>query len=183
MRFIISLSGFIFIIWSLSMSTGLSSCTKEKIVFDTVTVIKKDTVLVKDSSFSKALLTAYPWKTTELRAVFGGDSIYFSRGGTNNTVGFGDRSIEVYTFNPDGTGSLFDGLDGTHLIKDWQFVNSDNTKLTFLITTTSSPSSKSYLMTWENIRYKNGSIYTDDYWFDNKVDKYYHGQAIRYQAK
>lgn len=173
----------------LSMSSVFTSCTKDHTIFDTVTVIKKDTIiikdtlLIKDSSFSKALLTAYPWKTTELRAVYGGDSIYFSRGGTNNTSGFGDHSIEFYTFNPDGTGSYLDGLNATHIIKDWQFVNSDNTKLTFLVNSTSSPSSISYLMTWDNIRYKNGSIYTDDYWFDNTVSKYFHGQSIRYQAK
>ena len=139
--------------------------------------------MIKDSSFSKELLTAHPWKTTELRAVYGGDLIYFYRSGTNNTTAFGDFSIETYTFNPDGTGSLLDAQNGTHIIKDWQFVNSNNTKLTFLVNTTSSPSSKSYLITWENIRYKAGSIFTDEYWFDNKVFKYYHGQAIRYQAK
>src|SRR6185437_5753872 len=93
MKFILSLSGII-LLWSLSMSTFLTSCTKDKTIFDTVTVIKKDTLvikdtlLIKDSSFSKALLTAYPWKTTELRAVWGGDSIYYYRGGANNTAGF-----------------------------------------------------------------------------------------------
>ena len=164
------------------MGTFLTSCTKDKTIFDTVTVIKNDTLLIKDSSFSTALLTAYPWKTTELRAVYGGDSIYFYRGGTNNTAGV-DYSIETYTFNPDGTGSLLDALNGMHNITNWQFVNSDDTKLTFFVNTTSSPTSISYLITWENIRYKAGSVFTDEYWYDNKAFKYYHGQAIRYQAK
>jgi hypothetical protein len=170
------------------MTTFLTSCTKDNTIFDTVTVIKTDTLqitdtlLIKDSSFSTALLTAYPWKTTELRAVYGGDSIYFYRGGTNNTSGF-DFSIETYTFYPDGTGFFLDALNGTHLLKDWKFVNSDNTKLTFLVNTTSSPTSISYLITWENIRYKAGSVFTDEYWFDNKARRYYHGQAIRYQSK
>lgn len=167
----------------LSMSTSLTSCTKDKTIFDTVTVTKTDTLVIKDSSFSKALLVAYPWKTTEVRAVYGGDSIYYYKGGTNNTTGFGDRSIETYTFNPDGTGSLLDAENATHNITNWQFANSDNTKLTFFVNTTSSPSSISYLMTWENIRYKDGSVFTDEYWYDNKALKYYHGQAIRYQAK
>ena len=166
----------------LSMGTSLTSCTKDKTIFDTVTLTKTDTLVIKDSSFSKALLVAYPWKTTELRAVYGGDSIYFYRGGTNNTAGF-DYSIETYIFNPDGTGSFLDAQNGTHIIKDWQFVNSDNTKLTFLENTTSSPTSISYLITWENIRYKAGSVFTDEYWYDNKAFKYYHGQAIRYQVK
>ena len=182
MKIILSLSG-IMLLCCLSMSTFLTSCTKDKTIFDTVTVIKTDTLVIKDSSFSSALLIAYPWKTTELRAVYGGDSIYYYRGGTNNTVGFGDRSIETYTFNADGTGSLLDAENGMHNITNWQFVNSDNTKLTFLVNTTSSPSSISYLITWENIRYKNGSVFTDEYWYDNKALKYYHGQAIRYQAK
>ena len=187
MKFILSLSGII-LLWSLSMSTFLTSCTKDKTIFDTVTVIKKDTLvikdtlLIKDSSFSKALLTAYSWKTTELRAVWGGDSIYYYRGGADNTAGF-DYSIETYTFNPDGTGSYLDARNGTHIIKDWKFVNSDNTKLTFLVSTTSSPTSISFLITWENIRYKGGSIFTDEYWYDNNTLRYYHGQAIRYQAK
>lgn len=187
MRFLLSLSGII--ILYLSITTVLPSCTKDNTIFDTVTVIKKDTLvvkdtlLIKDSSFSKSLLTAYPWKTTELRAVYGGDSVYYYVGGTKNTSGFGDFAIETYTFNPDGTGSLLDALNGTHYITDWQFTNSDNTKLTFFVTTTSSASSQSYLITWENIRYKNGSIFTDEYWYDNKALKYYHGQAIRYQEK
>ncbi len=188
MKFILSLSGII-LVWSLSVSTFLTSCTKEKTIFDTVTVIQKDTVIVKDtlviqdSSFSAELLTAYPWKTTELRAVYGGDSIYYYRGGSNNTAGFGDRSIETYTFNPDGTGSLLDANGSPHGIKDWQFVNSEKTKLTFQLNTTSSPSSITYLITWENIRYKDGSIFTDEYYYDNYAFKYEHGQAIRYQVK
>src|SRR3569623_1690002 len=183
MKLILSLSGIILILSSLSTTTLLTSCTKDQTIFDTVTVtktdtlsvIKTDTLLIKDSSFSKALLTAYPWKTTEVRAVCGGDSIYYYRGGTNNTIGFGDRSIETYTFNADGTGSLLDGENGSHNITNWQFVNSDNSKLTFLIN--NPPSSQTFLITWENIRYKDGSIYTDEYYFDNYVGKYYHGQA------
>jgi hypothetical protein len=188
MKFILSLSGII-LIWSFSISTCLTSCTKDKTIFDTVTVIKKDTLVVKDtlvikdSSFSSALLTAYPWKTMQLRAVYGGDSIYFNLGGANNTAGFGDRSVETYTFNPGGTGSLFDANGYTHNITNWQFTDSADTKLTFLLNTTPSPSSISYLITWENIRYKAGSIYTDEYYYDNYAFKYYHGQAIRFQAK
>jgi len=139
MKFILSLSGIILILSSLSTTTLLTSCTKDQTIFDTVTVtktdtlsvIKTDTLLIKDSSFSKALLIAYPWKTTELRAVWGGDSIYYYRGGTNNTTGFGDRSIETYTFNADGTGSLLDGNNSLHPITNWQFANSDSTKLPF----------------------------------------------------
>jgi len=188
MKFILSLSGII-LIWSLTITTSLTSCTKDKTIFDTVTIIKKDTVIIKDtlvikdSSFSEALLTAYPWKTTELRAVYGGDSIYFYRGGSNNTAGFGDRSTEVYTFNANGTGVMLDGNGYSHGIENWKFVNSDKTKLTFEYHTTSASSSKTFLMTWENIRYKNGSIFTDDYYYDTYAYKYYHAQAIRYQVK
>ena len=181
MRFILNLSGIILIMSFLSMSTSLTSCTKDKTIFDTVTVTKTDTLVIKDSSFSKALLTGYPWKETELIAVWGGDSIYYYRGGTNNTTGFGDRSIETYTFNSDGTGSLLDVFNNLHNITNWQFVNSDNTKLTFLVN--DPPSSKTFMMTWDNIRYKSGNIFTDDYYFDNYANKYYHGQAIRYQVK
>lgn len=170
----------IILLWAFSISTSLTSCTKDKTIFDTVTVIQKDTILVKDSSFSSALLTAYPWKTTELRAVYGADSIYFYRGGSNNTYGFGDRSIETYTFNSGGIGSLLDAAGYNHVIEGWQ-LNSDNTKLTFLLHITNS--ALSYLVTWENIRYKNGSIFTDEYYYDNFALKYYHGQAVRFQAK
>lgn len=172
MKFILSLSGII-LLWSLSMSTFLTSCTKDNTIFDTVTVIKTDTLVIKDSSFSTALLIAHPWKITELRGVLGGDSIYYFRGGTSNTAGFGDRSIETYTFYPDGTGTLLDGNNSSHNISNWQFVNSDHTKLTFLVN--NPPSSKTFLMTWENIRYKDASIFTDEYYYDNYVYKYYHG--------
>ena len=188
MKFLFGLSGIIFLLF-ISFSPVLTSCTKEKIVTDTVTVIKKDTLVVKDtlvikdSSFSAALLTAYPWKTTELRAVYGGDSIYYYRGGANNTAGCGDRSLETFTFNPGGTGSLYDASGYTHNITHWQFVDSTNTKLTFYLNTTPSPTSISYLVTWENIRYKNGNIFLDEYYYDNYAFKYYHGQSIRYQAK
>jgi hypothetical protein len=188
MKFILSLSGIV-LLYSLSITTFLTSCTKDKTIFDTVTVIRKDTLVlkdtlvIKDSSFSEALLTAYPWKVTELRAVYGGDSIYFYRDGAANTAGFRDRSIETYTFNSDGTGSMLDGSGYSHGIENWQFVNSEKTKLTFQYHTTPSASSKTFLMTWENIRYKDGNIFTDEYYYDTYVYKYYHGQAIRFQAK
>ena len=188
MKSILSLSGII-LVFSLSITTSLTSCTKDKTIIDTVPVTKndtltvKDTVLIKDSAFTEELLTAFPWKTTELRAVYGGDSIYYFQGGANNTTGFGDRSIETYTFNPDGTGSLLDANNSLHGLVDWQFVNPEKTKLTFLIHTTSSPLSTTYLITWENIRYMDGNIYTDEYYYDSYALKYYHGQAIRYQAK
>ena len=186
MKFLLSLSGII-LFWSLSISTCLTSCSKDKTIFDTVTVTKndtvtlKDTVIIKDSAFTSELLTAYPWKVNELRAVYGGDSIYYLRGGSNNTTGFGDRSIETYTFNTDGTGSLLDGNSYTHSIINWQFANSEKTKLTFLLNTNTSAGF--FLVTWENIRYKDGTIQTDEYYYDTYALKYYHGQAVRFQAK
>lgn len=180
MKLASSLFGIV-LIWSLSISTCLTSCTKDKTIFDTVTITRNDTLFIKDSAFTPELLTAYPWKVNELRAVYGGDSIYYLRGGLKNTTGFGDRSIEAYTFNVNGSGSLLDGNLYTHNISNWQFANPEKTKLTFFLST-NSPSG-SYLITWENIRYKNGIIYTDEYYYDVLALKYYHGQAIRFQVK
>src|SRR5688572_13503176 len=189
MRFLLGSTAIFIWVATAFFGGSMASCTKDHTVYDTVTVIQKDTflvkdtVIIKDSMFSEELLTAAPWKTWELRGVYGGDSIYFLRGGSNNTTGFGDRSIETYTFYPDGTGLLLDAANATHPIADWKFTNAEKTKLTLLLHATPSTSSVAHFVTWEHIRYKDGRIYTDEYYYDNYVFKQYHGQAIRYQSK
>lgn len=167
MKIILGSSCLLLVTLTLFFETGLTSCTKEKIV--------------KDPTLTDAMLIAGPWKTREMRAVFGGDSIYYLQGGTNNTSGFGDRSLESYTFNQDGTGTFIDGAGSPHPIEQWKFENAEKTKLTFFLHATGSISSVAHFVTWENIRLKNGAIYTDEYYFDKYVFKHYHGQAIRYQ--
>ena len=175
-------SSALFIVIALSvMQGGMTSCTKDHTIFDTVTVVKKDTVYIQDTVLTAAILTAHPWKTQELRALYGVDVLYYMRGGSSNTFNF---DTEYFTFNPGGTGVSIDANGFTHEIKEWQLsnttnpINTNNTKLTFKYRYSTS-SSIFHDMTWENIRYKNKSLMTDEYWHDNFNGKDYHGQAIR----
>src|SRR5579863_550825 len=147
-------------VWSciLFLQISFSSCTKTntvtKTVTDTVTVIQKDTIN-KDTALTAAILTANSWKIQEMRATFGGSSIYYLRGGSNNTQSFDN---EYVTFNSDHTG-LYSDNTGVQTTLTWNFSDATNTGLIWTWNAPPTP----VLITWENLYYKNGGIHYDEF--------------------
>ena len=72
MKVFLSISAFFFFIVLATFQGGLTSCTKDRTIYDTVTVVEKDTVTVKDTVVIKdtlvteAILTANPWKINRI---------------------------------------------------------------------------------------------------------------------
>jgi len=162
--------------------TVLTSCKKETIdhtIYDTVTVIKKDTVTVKDTVtiadtlVTEAILTANGWKPLELRGVNEGTVLYYLRGGSSNTD---DYTNEYYVFNSNHTGYEMDNGGVTHNLTQWALSNPDNPKLT---ATYQVDATTTMVLTWENLRFKNNSLYYDEYYFNPIVGNDFHGQGIR----
>ena len=160
---------FFAIITSLSLfQMSVSSCTKEKIVnkTDTVTVTRQDTTL------SDQMLTAHRWKIYEERGVSGNNFvIYYLRGGSNNTFNLDGERVK---FNANGTG-IHTAHGGGTTNYTWAFSNPEHTKLTWTVVNTPG----TYTITWENIRYKNGLIYLDQYYRDANTGSNSHSQQIR----
>jgi hypothetical protein len=148
---------------------GTGSCTKETIIYDTVTV--KDTVILKDTAFSAELLTVNAWRLKEVLGVVGNESLFYLRGGSNNTENFDNEYIR---FSSDKTG-VHTFNNGVQAVITWKFENEDHTKLTWAVYNT--PATFTY--TWDNIRYKNKSIYFDQYYTDGNTGKRSHSQNIR----
>lgn len=184
MKAILSASIIFLVIFLSAVQGGLTSCTKDHTIYDTVTVIKndtvtviqKDTITIKDTMLTAEILAANQWKYQQYIGVFGGDSIFYNRGGTANTFNYDSDYIEFYN---DGsqTGFSQDAAGYSHLIKEWQFTNSEHTQMTFKWYITSS--SIYHSVTWDNIRYKNKSIMFDEYYHDNYVDVNVHNQSVR----
>jgi hypothetical protein len=92
-------------------------------------------------------------------------------GGANNIINFDN---EYFTFNQNKTGTYFDANNATHQLT-WDFMNSQNTTLTF---TVSNPSpTPSQVVIWDNVRYKNGALLYDEYWSMSGTNS--HSQGIR----
>lgn len=184
MRIILGTSAILLMIILSIVQGGLTSCTKDHTIYDTVTVIQKDTVTViekdtvtiKDTMLTAEILCANQWKYQVYRGVFGGDSLVYYRGGTSNNFNYDADYMEFYN---DGsqTGFSMDALGSPHLIKGWQFTNSEHTQMTFQWYVTNSPIY--HFVTWDNIRYKNKSLMYDEYYHDNYVDKNVHDQSVR----
>lgn len=171
MKSFLSVSTFSFIVLFI-LQSATSSCTKENTIYDTLTVIKRDTIIIKDTAISLQLLTANSWKVEELRGVQGNNEIvYYKRGATGNTENF---DPEYITFNSNKTGVYYDAFRTTHQIT-WDFLNADNTKLTFTILKTAPETN--HTVTYENLRYKNGALLFDQYWTYKGVNS--HAQAVR----
>jgi hypothetical protein len=161
---------------------GLTSCTKDPIehtIYDTVTVQKTDTltvtdtVTIADTMVTEAILTANSWKLLELRGLNEGTVLYYLRGGSSNTD---DYTNEYYVFNSNHTGYEVDNSGFTKNITQWALSNPNNPKLTC---TYQLDPSTTMVLTWENLRFKNKSLYYDEYYFNSVVNKDFHGQGIR----
>jgi hypothetical protein len=155
-------SPFVAIIFLFIFQTGVTSCTKEKTIVDTVTKVMVDTVVKvrvdtlqeKDTILTAAMLTANSWKPSVVRGIINNTYIIYVRGGSGNTQSF---DIEYITFNPDGTGIYHDGV-GVATTFAWHFVDA-----TTLIWVWNGPYGV-IPITWENIKYDDGAIrYTEFY--------------------
>lgn len=156
---------------------GLNSCSKghtiDHTVYDTVkvTITAHDTTVIKDTAVSFQLLTANSWKIKEIRGVLANNAYYYLRGGTNTGINYDNESI---TFNANKTGSYVDPNGYSSVMTSWDFVGNDSTKIVFVIafptvTTT---------LHWENMRYKNGALYYDEYYTQNGNNCHEHGVRI-----
>jgi hypothetical protein len=176
MKTALGASAILLIMILLATAGGLSSCTKDHTIIDTITVIEKDTVTIKDTMLTAQILCANQWKYQIYRGVFGGDSVVYYRGGTSNTFNYDNDYIE---FHNDGsrTGFSQDANGYSHQITEWQFTNTDHTQLTFKWYVTNS--SIYHFVTWDNIRYKNKSLMYDEYYHDNYVNANVHNQTVR----
>ncbi|MEJ0106282.1 MAG: hypothetical protein WDO19_28655 [Bacteroidota bacterium] len=152
---------------------GFTSCTKDTTIYDTVTVNRTDTIILKDTVLTADILTAHPWKIQEIRGVVdNGWIMYYLRGGTTNTESFDNEYI---VFNADQTGYEIDNIAINHPITHWEFSNAEHSKVIF--TYTNVPNTTSTI-NWENIHYKNKSIYCDEYYTNNNTGDSFHGQKI-----
>ena len=168
MKKLTSLSLVALIIFLSALQTGVSSCTKE-VIHDTVTVVKNDTLVVKDTLLSTKILTANAWKIKELRGVVNNIALYYLRGGTANTQSFDNEYI---LFKADKTGTYYDGATSNVA---WSFAaaGTDSSKVLFTIYYTAGPLN----VTWENVIYKNGLIRYDEYYTRSGANA--HSQGLR----
>ncbi len=178
MRLLLSVSTFVLFIFLFTVEGGLSSCTKDRTIYDTVTVTKsdtitvKDTIIITDSVLTEAILTSHPWKLAEVRGVQGGAVIFYERGGSNNTQSFDNA---YYTFNADKTGVVVDDSGTPHAVTIWSISNSVKT----MVYTMNNSGSITSDYTWDNIKYKDGAIHYDDYFHDNFIDVNTHSQEVQ----
>ena len=172
MKFLLSGSAVSFLIVLSFLQGSITSCTKETIIHDTVTVNRTDTVVIKDTVLTVDILTSHPWKFQEFIGVWGADSIYYERGGSFNTYNYDSDYIVFYT---DGTGNHHDAEGYDHMIKEWQFTNDAHTQMTFKYYNLTIED----FFTWDNIRYKNKAIRFDEYFHDNYININVHDQTVR----
>jgi hypothetical protein len=152
--------------------SGVSSCSKDPDNdTDTVTIIKHDTLIKQDTMLTAAILASHPWKVLEERGVAGGSIVYYYRGGSGNTQSFDNERV---TFNANGTGTHTHN-NGTVINMTWTFSNPQNTKLVWTVLNTPA----TYNITWDNIRYKNGNMYFDQYYTDGNTGINSHSNQIR----
>jgi len=187
MKFLLSVSTVMLIVVFSFVQGGLTSCTKDTTIYDTVTVTKTDTITVKDTvtvndtitikdtMLTEDMLTAHSWKLFEVRGVVEGSIIYYQRGGPaiDNTESFDNEHLAFYANH---TGLLVDNAGASHVMSSWAFANPEHTKLVFTLYNNSTIQSD---YTYDNIRYKNGNLYYDDYFYDNYAGVDAHAQEIR----
>ena len=167
----IGVSSFLAFAFLLLFQSSITSCTKDQTIYDTVTVTKTDTLIIKDTAVSLELLTANSWILQDYRGVSANTIVFYQRGGTSNTENFDNEYIR---FIADGTGTYFDQSGAMHQIT-WEFLNDEKTRLSFVV---SNPAPlESQMVIYDNLRYKNKSLLFDQYWSYNYINL--HAQAIR----
>jgi hypothetical protein len=147
-----------------TLEGGLSSCTKDHTIYDTV--------VVTDSVLTETILTSHSWKLSFVRGVQAGAVIFYERGGSSNTQSFDNT---YYTFNADKTGVVVDNGGTPHAVTSWSITNSGKT----MVYTMNNSGSTTSDYTWDNIKYKDGAIHYDDYFHDNFINVNTHSQEIQ----
>jgi len=127
---------------------------------------------MKDTLLSTKILTANAWKIKELRGVMNNISVYYLRGGSSNFQNFDNEYI---LFKSDKTGNYVDNSGGTAALV-WNF-GSSGTDSTKIVYTLSYPTIASFVVTWDNVVYKNGMIKYDEYYTQNGANA--HSQGTR----
>jgi hypothetical protein len=152
--------------------TGLTSCKKDPLNSDTVTIIKHDTVTLTqpDTLLTTAILASHPWRVYEQRGVRGNTYFYYLRGGSGNTESLDNASLK---FNSDQTGIHTSNTGGT-LNFTWTFTNTEHTKLTYTLLNTPT----TFTITWNNVKYKNGNLYIEEYYQDANTGLWAHYNII-----
>jgi len=159
------------IILLFSLQVGTSSCTKEKIEYDTIVKIQHDTTIkTTDTALTVQLLTANSWKLQEYLGNEGNNKVFYVRGGSGNTFNYDNEYI---FFRADNTGGYFDPNVGVTNSLTWNFANDSKTKIIY---TVSFPTGAT-VITWDHIFYKNGSLVFDQYYTQGTMNS--HTQNIR----
>ena len=159
------------IILLFSLQVGMSSCTKEKIEYETIVKIQHDTVIKKtDTALTVQLLTANSWKLQEYIGNEGNNKVSYVRGGSGNTI---NHDNEYIFFRADNTGGYYDPNANVTNALTWNFANTSNTKIIY---TVNFPTGAT-VITWDHIFYKNGSLVYDQYYTQGTMNS--HTQNIR----
>lgn len=145
------------------------ACTKD----DDNDTPARDTVNVcSDTALNATILTSKRWMFNETRGIVGSNWLYYKRGATSgNTQSFDN---EYLTFNSNGTGVLTEHLGNTHNF-NWAFTAADNSKMS--ITMLNTPAT--FTLIWEQVRYKNGSFYYNEYYVDGNLGVKVHTSVQR----
>ena len=122
---------------------------------------------------TEAIVISNSWKLLEIRGVDEGTVLYYLRGGSSNTTSYDN---EYYVFNANHTGFEIDNAGVNHDIPQWSLTNPDNPKLTM---TYNIDGVTTMMITWDNLRFKDNSLYYDEYYSNPVVGNDFHGQAIR----
>jgi hypothetical protein len=173
-----------FLITLILTSFTTSSCTKEKTIVERDTIetvlIKKDTIIIKDTIVNDSLLTSASWEIIEAIGVMGNTSLRYERGGSSNNW---NVAGDYYVFNKDNRGYMYDGANTRHEILSWNLVKTGERRKLILLYQNDASGFYTTLITWDNLVYKNGNLQYSDYYRDALTWSNYHGQAIRAPKK
>ena len=165
MRTLVTISASLLLYLS-AFQSSYSSCSK-KTSSDAIS----NTNNKECNPVSLEIITANEWIIQENRGVVGGSMLYYLRGNSTNTESF---NKEYIAFNADKTGTNVYN-DGNQTTFTWEFANDEQTKIIWTVRNTPA----TFSITWDNIRYKNNSLYFDEYYTDGNTGMHSHTQQIR----
>ncbi len=151
---------------------GLSSCSKDDL--DQNRVANATDTLYVDMPITTDMLCGDSLQIEEVRGVRGCSVLYYNRGAGGSLANTESFDNEFIKFHPNNTG-LYHQDNGIERVITWSFLNPENTKL--IISFTNTPAS--FDVIWENIRYKNGKWYFDEYYTDGNTGEHSHAQFIK----
>jgi hypothetical protein len=169
MKTIIKLASLLPIFLVFVFQTGLTSCKKDPLNSDTVTIIKHDTVVVNPPTLlPEQVLTSSVWIIDEIRFLENNTLYYYKRDATSgNTANFDTETIK---FNANKTGTYVAG--GITYNVAWDFVNNDKSRISYTVSY-----SPTLTVKWENVTYTDSTIKYTEYY--NRNGTYTMGYATR----